>query len=224
MEDLCEQGYDIIRGRSLTIEELKAVLLKLAKLHAVSYKLGHDELQSDLVTKYQKGIFSTDDFCDHDFFAEGPKKFSKLLNSHCDLNKYAEKFESVREELMETVKKLYRAYSMNVKNVIYVLNHGDFHAKNMMFKIGTNGQFEDIIMVDFQFSVYAPSNLDITNALFMMFSPEHRLEKRDELTQYYFENFIETLKMIEFEGELPKYSDYKINELKYRHHGKQKCS
>lgn len=38
-EDLCEEGYTVIRNRGGTIEELKAAYSKLAKMQAVSYHI-----------------------------------------------------------------------------------------------------------------------------------------------------------------------------------------
>ena len=76
------------------------------------------------------------------------------------------------------------------------------------------------LQVDFQFSLYGPCNIDLTNATYLMLDSEQRLEKRMEISRFYFQNFLETLKNIRFAGELPKFSQFKMQELEYRHQGK----
>ncbi|XP_054086799.1 uncharacterized protein LOC128921894 isoform X2 [Zeugodacus cucurbitae] len=50
-EDLTEIGYEMVRGRTLTLKEIKAGYRKLAKWHAASYKLANDAMQPGWATK-----------------------------------------------------------------------------------------------------------------------------------------------------------------------------
>ena len=70
--------------------------------------------------------------------------------------------------------------------------------------------------MDFQISTFSPSNVDLLYATTMLYDAEMRLKKRHFFSHYYFESFLKTLQKIGFEGELPKYSDFKIADLKYR--------
>lgn len=218
-EDLCESGYDTVRSRFLTEDEIKAVYSKLAKLHAASYMLGHSE-NHELVTKYRDGIMSISNPMMDDMITSGIRNFIDMLSCYDDLDVYYEKVKAMEGKMAQLCKNLYRAYELNKgEGDTFVLNHGDFHMKNMMFKFNKRGQMEDLIMVDYQISCYAPSNIDLMYSQIMMLSPELRM-RRHEFLQYYFTEFIRVLKKLNYSGELPLYSEFQMSGLKYRHFSK----
>lgn len=154
------------------------------------------------------------------FMSEGIVNFMYMLSKDEELKAYLEKVKIMEPEMMQKCRNLYQAYKLNWDpNEIYVLNHGDFHMKNMMFKFNSDNLIEDLIMVDYQVSCYAPSTIDLAYSQYLIMSPEFRL-KRNEFMYYYFEEFIAMLKKIKFAGKLPTYSDFQIAGLKYRHFGK----
>ncbi|XP_061392916.1 uncharacterized protein LOC133328360 [Musca vetustissima] len=215
-EDLCELGYNTIRDRFLTDEEIKAVYRKIARLHAVSFMLGHSD-ESEMVTKYQEGFLSTSLPMVNQMISDGINNLIEMLSKHEEFALYYEKISAMKSDLDRKCKELYRSYTLN-KGVgdIFVIIHGDFHLKNMMFKFNKKNQMADLIMVDFQGSCYAPANIDLLYSQIMMMSSEMRME-RNEYMLYYFEEFLRILKKIQFKGELPLYSDFQIANLKYRH-------
>ncbi|KAM7363920.1 uncharacterized protein ACRADG_000641 [Cochliomyia hominivorax] len=213
-EDLCQAGYDILRTRYLSAEELQLIYRKVAKLHAVSYMLGQSE-DHECVTKYNEGIFCNSAVMKMDFMSKGIFNFLDLLEKHPDLHIYLEKVKALQPEIAENCKQLYNAFKLQSKD-IFVLNHGDFHLKNLMFKFNSENLAEDLIMVDYQISCFAPVNIDLIYSQYMMMQPKFRL-RRNEFMHYYFEEFLRVLKKIHFNGELPKYSDFQIANLKYRH-------
>ncbi|KAM7360985.1 uncharacterized protein ACRADG_009021 isoform 2-T2 [Cochliomyia hominivorax] len=215
-EDLCEIGYSTMRERYLSEDEIKVIYRKIAKLHAVSYILGHSE-DHEIVTKYDKGIFCNSTIMAMDMMTQGLGNFIKMLENHKEFEIYLDKIKVMQEDINENCKKLYDAYKLDkCESDIFVLNHGDFHMKNMMFKLNTSNEVEDVIMVDYQISCYAPSIIDMIYSQYMLLSPELRLRKND-LMYFYFEEFIRILKKLNYEGDLPKYSDFQITNLKYRH-------
>ncbi|XP_065354374.1 uncharacterized protein LOC135948847 [Calliphora vicina] len=215
-EDLCELGYDTLRSRSTTEDELQMIYRKVAKLHAVSFMLGQTEDHA-CVTKYDEGIFSSSAIMKMDYMSQGIFHFIDMLSKHEDLKVYEEKVKALQPEITEKCKALYNAYKLNkTQKDIFVLNHGDFHMKNLMFKFNAEQQAEDLIMVDYQICCYAPLSIDLIYSQYMMMRPEFRL-RRNEFMQYYFSEFIRVLKKINFKGELPRYSDLQIANLHYRH-------
>ncbi|KNC24661.1 hypothetical protein FF38_13554 [Lucilia cuprina] len=216
-EDLCEIGYDTLRTRYLTEEELRMIYRKVAKLHAVTFMLGQSETDHTYVTKYDEGIFCNSAIMEMDLMSGGIFKFIEMLAQHDKLKVYLEKVKAMQPEMNESCKALYNAYKLNSnQKEIFVLNHGDFHMKNLMFKFNCEQQAEDLIMVDYQICCYAPVTIDLIYSQYMMMCPEYRL-RRNEFMQYYFGEFIRVLKKINYEGELPKYSDFQIANLRYRH-------
>ncbi|XP_023293691.2 uncharacterized protein LOC111676913 [Lucilia cuprina] len=215
-EDLCEHGYDALRNRYLEEDEIKMIYRKIAKLHGVSYMLGRTA-EHECVTKYEEGIFCNSTIMAMDIMSRGIKNFIDLLRQHKEFEIYLEKINEMEPEINQNCKDLYNAYKLKKNpNDIFVLNHGDFHMKNLMFKFNDKKQIEDVIMVDYQISCYAPSNIDLTYSQYMLLSPELRL-RRNEIMHYYFEEFLSVLKKIKFQGTLPRYSDFQISSLKYRH-------
>lgn len=195
------------------------VYRKIAKLHAASYMLGKSE-DHKCVTKFQDGMFCTTAITEMDFMTQGIVSFVNALKKHKEFVKYLEKIEIMKSEMKQKCEELYKAYKLkNCNNEIMVLNHGDFHLRNMMFKLNNEQKIEDLIMVDYQLSCYAPSTIDLTYSQYLIMAPEMRL-RRNEFMHYYFEEFLRVLKKLKFEGEMPRYSDFQIAALKYRHFGK----
>ncbi|KAM7361120.1 uncharacterized protein ACRADG_009981 [Cochliomyia hominivorax] len=215
-EDLCKAGYDTVRGRYLRDEEIKVVFRKIAKLHAASYVLGHAE-DHEIVTKFEDGMFCSSIIMGMDFMSHGIVNFIEMLKKHEEFKLYLDKIEVLKSEMHNKCKDLYKAYKLKKSETdIFVLNHGDFHLKNMMFKFDADQNMEDIIMVDYQISCYAPSTIDLFYSQYLIMSPEQR-SRRNEFMHYYFEEFVRVLKKLEYKGKMPKYSDFQIAGLRYKH-------
>uniref|UniRef100_A0A1I8Q303 CHK kinase-like domain-containing protein n=1 Tax=Stomoxys calcitrans TaxID=35570 RepID=A0A1I8Q303_STOCA len=215
VEDLCTLGYDTVRGRYLNEEEIKMLYGKLAKLHAVSHMLGHSE-DHECVTELQDGykLFSLTVM--EEIWTHGIEHFLNMLSSHEEFSIYYQKVKDMKDSIRPTMVDLYRAFTLKQgKGDIFVLNHGDFHLKNLMFKFNHQQQMEDVIMVDYQLSTYAPANVDLMYSEYLLLGPEMR-SKRNEIRQYYFTEFIRILKKINYQGRLPKYSELQISALQYR--------
>lgn len=220
MEDLCEQGYEALRGRYLTETELKLVYQRIAKLHAVSYVMGLSE-EHEVVTQYQKGFFSNTGILEMEMMSTGIVNFMNMLEKHEEFHVYLEKIKQMQPDIVQSCKDLFNAYNLKNRNPkdIFVLNHGDFHLRNMMFQFNDKQEIKDLILVDYQISCYAPVTVDLTYSQYLLMSPQLRL-RRNEFMQYYFTEFIKMLKKLNFQGEFPRYSDLQISGLKYRHFSK----
>ncbi|KAM7361867.1 uncharacterized protein ACRADG_012731 [Cochliomyia hominivorax] len=218
MEDLCEAGYDTVRGRNLTEDEVKLIYKKIAKFHAVSYVLAKGE-NSQMVTKYDKGLFCNSTIIDMDLIRNGVPNFIKVLSKFTEFSLYVNKIKAMDSEILKGCIRLYKAYKVNPQqDDIYVLNHGDFHMKNLMFKRNKSEQLEDAIMVDYQMNCFAPSTLDTTYSQYLILSPELRMRK-NEFMHYYFEEFIRVLKLLKYPGKLPLYSQFQIASYRYKELG-----
>ncbi|XP_037822888.1 LOW QUALITY PROTEIN: uncharacterized protein LOC119611393 [Lucilia sericata] len=216
IEDLCEAGYNTIRGRHLTEDEIKMVYTKIAKFHAVSHLLSLGE-DHEIVTKYEKGFFSNSAIMSMDFIRNGIWNFIQMLSEHQEFSVYLEKVKLMQPHMMKSCMDLYNAYKLNKgQGDIFVLNHGDFHNKNLMFKFNKQNQLDDVIFVDYQLNCFAPSAVDTIYSQYTMLSPELRL-RRNEFMLHYFTEFIRVLKSFKYQGELPRYSDFQIAGYKYRY-------
>lgn len=95
-----------------------------------------------------------------------------------------------------------------------VLNHGDFHMRNVMYKTKADGEIEDGIMYDFQISVFASPAIDLTYAMFCFLSQDNRINRRDEFIACYHQQFVETLKLFGYLKAPPSLLDLQIEMLK----------
>ncbi|XP_011176499.1 uncharacterized protein LOC105208389 [Zeugodacus cucurbitae] len=215
LEDISEQGFEMMRNRFPTENEMKKIYRKLAKLHAVSYMMAQCEEYKN-VTQYQCGICSSDSILEYEMFKSAIHNFIKLLTSQPEVDIYAPKFQAMESEVLRKCHELFCAHRNGIKTEALVLNHGDFHLKNLMFKFDENSQMQDFIMVDFQLSVYAPPIIDLTYSKYMMCSSLMRNNYNIYLRTY-FEQFNQTLRAINYHGDYLKYCELKLSSLRHRH-------
>ncbi|XP_037947047.1 uncharacterized protein LOC119678984 [Teleopsis dalmanni] len=215
-EDLVTKGYSVLRHRLPTLEEAKLSYLKLARWHAVSYKLLHEE--PSYFDNYRYGLMSLTNMVESDFFSKGINLFIELLDRTPTLMKYKSYFESIQKDLLKDCKESFNEYRADKQNnTDYVLCHGDFHSKNMMFKNNEkSGKFEDLLLLDFQMSYVGPIVNDIIYSYYMLLTPELRLNKFDELLYYYYTNFRDTLKKIGYNGTAPKLGELRSQIVKQK--------
>lgn len=213
LEDLVLQGYELIRGRDATVQELKVTLEKLAKWHAVSFKLLKEDPKVFEHLKYD--LTRIPNFLTQDFMISGLPNFIDMLGSSDSLKKYQKYFEPLRENLIKRWTNIIREYRDNRReDSYYVVCHGDYHMKNMMFK------GNDCMLVDFQLSYVGSITNDIIYAIYMLLNPEDRRERYDELIYHYFKAFSRTLSTIGYKGKAPTLLEFRRQLFDRRVHGK----
>uniref|UniRef100_B3P6M3 GG11393 n=1 Tax=Drosophila erecta TaxID=7220 RepID=B3P6M3_DROER len=202
-EDLVAQGYTVIRDSPPSLGDLKLAFDKLAKWHAVSMKVINE--QPDFLKELKHGMWGMTTFLNDPIVTTGIPCFLKMLDKVPELTKYKPYFEKIRNNYMQQMSKVMEEYRTDPKpNRYYVLCHGDFHARNMMFKNNQEtGDFEDVMLVDFQISNTCPITIDLIYSIFMLMDSEERWDLGKEYINYYFSVLSETLRKIGFKGEMP---------------------
>ncbi|XP_060648749.1 uncharacterized protein LOC132786272 [Drosophila nasuta] len=202
LEDLVPHNYEVIRNRPATIEEIKSGMGQLAKWQAVSFKLLKD--QTGLLDKMQYDLTTMPNFLDEDIMTTGFPMFLEALKSVESLKKYVKYFEPIKDIVIPRWVKIIREYRENrQEDAYYVLCHGDFHLKNMMFR-GT-----DCMLIDFQLSYVGSIINDVLYAVYMILSAEDRRDKLDELIYHYFITFANTLEKIGYQGKKPSLVEFR---------------
>ncbi|XP_034484828.1 uncharacterized protein LOC117789802 [Drosophila innubila] len=214
-EDLVPQGYIVNRSGKPTIEEVHCAYTKLAKWHAVSLKLNKE--QPLLMEKFKHSLMELPGIDKDPMFSTGMDYFLKLLDSMPDLKEYKPYFEKIRPNYLKHCINTFKEYRENPQeDAYYVLCHGDFHIRNMMFKHNkTSGALEDCMLLDFQMSYLGPMPNDIIYSIYNLLSSEQRQNQRDEIIYFYFSTLTDTLKKINYDGEMP--SLVKFREQLFRH-------
>ncbi|XP_060649105.1 uncharacterized protein LOC132786566 [Drosophila nasuta] len=210
-EDLVPQGYSVVRKRVANLEEIKAAIAKLAKWHAVSFKLLKED--PTVFDKMKYDLTEVPNYLEQDFMKTSLPNLIKSLGKNDKLKGYLKYLEPLTETLLSRWVEIIREYRENrQEDAYYVLCHGDFHLKNMMFK-GT-----ECMLLDFQISYVGSMTNDLLYAMYLFYGPEERRDRYDELIYFYFTNLTNTLKTIGYQGKLPSLVEFRKQLFERRHH------
>ncbi|KYN14134.1 PREDICTED: uncharacterized protein LOC108766096 [Trachymyrmex cornetzi] len=156
MEDLMFLGFrmaDRLSGLDLTHTVL--ALQGLARFHAASVAVCEKEPKQK---EYSKGIFCHQHPAElQAFFIMGTKALADEIANWPEVKKYSEKI----AKLSDHVYKIAEDAVKPSEDELNVINHGDCHLNNMLFKYDSDGKPIDHIFVDFQMCVYTTPALDL---------------------------------------------------------------
>lgn len=139
-----------------------------------------------------------------DMFMMNVNPFLDEIKTWPGYEKYAEKIEKMLENHNEKGRKTFS------KSPGYnVLNHGDFHSKNMMYTNLLSPKDAEILVIDFQLCFYGTPAIDLCYAKYLCTNSD----RREELISYYYEVFSDSLKKMKFKGKIPTFEDLQ-NEIK----------
>lgn len=204
-DDLTVEQFQVVYD-PLDFETLKMIIDKIGKYHALSAVLlqnGHTQ-----VTQFEAGITSAmmDMFMP---MATHLQNISKILQTW-------EGFEKIGEKLFKIAPKLAVNFFNGDKTQndrFFVLCHGDFHIRNLMFKKSKEGELSDAIFLDFQMPVYFSPAMDLIGLLNTMGNAEVRL-RSDEVIKRYHEQLTLSLNLFGYSGKVPSVIDIQIEMLK----------
>lgn len=213
--NLAEEGYSNVRGRLANLDEAKAVFKTLAKWHAITYMRGIYGDQK--IIKFRESLLNLEGFLVKDFLSSGISNFTDKLETMDYLKTYVPNLRKVQKDLVQRCVASFNLFSQNKTEGIFALCHGDFQAKNLMFKKNDMGVLDNVLFVDFGYSFYGPLIIDVIYGLYMVLNADLRLNHRNEIVHYYAINFIEVLERYYFPKEKPKISDFFIEMLRHKH-------
>lgn len=211
-EDICPKGFSTCEEKGLSLELTKRAVSRLGQYHAASMVM--DSNQSNKLKDYNQGIFKLNLGGEGlGFMTMNLKLFIKALKTWPGYEIYVEKFENIYKNFYELGKK---NTLPNEPGIGYnVLNHGDFHAKNLMFKNIENPTEAELMVIDYQIGFYGSPAYDIYYTIYAMCEFESR-KHFDEIVSHYYESFSTNLKKMGYEKEIPSMMDLQ-DEL--RRHG-----
>uniref|UniRef100_A0A0A1WXJ5 Acyl-CoA dehydrogenase family member 10 n=1 Tax=Zeugodacus cucurbitae TaxID=28588 RepID=A0A0A1WXJ5_ZEUCU len=167
---------------------------------------------------FDKIFINTIDIANFPVLRDGIKLMKQVISEQPDLQKYLPHFERAEQFLLPKVLNLLNAPKNGKHSRIQVLNHGDFHVKNLMVQYVDN-KLNELMLLDYQVSMFGSPAIDLHYAFTMMYSPIMRLEKMDELLYYYTKNFQDTLRSVQYKGHIPTITDLRAEMCDYRHWG-----
>lgn len=221
-EDLVEKKYKAVSNWGGNWNLAKKATEKLAKIHALSYK-AHSEGNTEF-HQFSEHMYSSEVFPNIPLYRDGFNYVLEMLKSHEEFKEYIPKFEKIiAGQPLQKTRKLMRSYFNGLPANVCVLNHGDFHIKNVMFLENDLGEIEDVKLIDFQLSIFGPAVIDLIYLFYTFLDDKDRLERREEIFKFYFNIFTKTLEKSGFTGNYPKLLDFKRDFVNFKEYGKIFC-
>ncbi|XP_055640320.1 uncharacterized protein LOC129777825 [Toxorhynchites rutilus septentrionalis] len=208
-EDIKERGY-YMSYKLINLQTAELVFTKLAKWHASSVIAAEQVPKIKNLTKNFVDIGN-----DHykTIWQATIQKLSEILATWPEYEKYANVIAKFKEPIFEKLRHIFDPASSIFCNV---LNHGDCHNRNMMFKDG-DGKIEDILFYDYQLSVWGTPAIDIIYVLYNSCSCETRDDHRDQLIKLYYDEFVTTLKKLGYKDKIPSLLNLRMEILRCGH-------
>ncbi|CRK90874.1 CLUMA_CG004564, isoform A [Clunio marinus] len=209
MEDVCVDDFTVINYPPTDFEVSRKIIQRLAKIHAGTfYLISENKLDP---TAFSQSIFEIPSTAEM-IYGNTLEHFASILNDWKGYEKYAEKFKPLRKTYLSKVLKTYKP---NRSEFGYnVINHADFHIRNLLFKKTKDGSIEDFLFIDFQLCNYATPAIDLIYAMYHVLSEENRQTRRDEFIVSYYKQFVESLKAFGYMKSPPSLTDLHIELLK----------
>lgn len=210
-EDITKHGYEM-KTKQLDYEESKVVFAKLARWHAASMFLVDTLPAMKTLTKGVYTLFEeTKEFLQ--MWQSNIETLATMVTEMPGLEQYSDRIRNVKTKIFKRASAI---YTYDDSSLVHVLNHGDCHFKNMMFK-RTEGKLDDIMLLDFQLSVWGTPAVDLIYAMYNSVSIPTKEAHRDELISFYHAELVECLRKFGYLRRVPTLLDLHTEILKCGH-------
>lgn len=203
-EDMSLEKYYVSdRLAQLDVEQTKLVLKKLAAFHAAGALLNERE-PGIFGEKYDRCFFNRYTRSYEPIMRNMVNALAKSLDNDAELQqRYGEKLKGLADHIME-----YSERAMEYKEEDFVtLCHGDIWTTNVMFHDNEQGELDNVIFIDFQFSVFNSPAIDL-HYLFATSTQDNVCQA--EMVQFYHQHLVEALKKLNFKGRIPSLFDFQL--------------
>ncbi|XP_063708601.1 uncharacterized protein LOC134837176 [Culicoides brevitarsis] len=193
LEDMRETGYRMQdRKEGLSVEQIKLVLIELAKFHALNLAMKFKEPERFRLQKEQisEGIFRRE----HKHWYENyyGALTSNAIGMVCDglpeRPKYINKVKDFCKNFFEDFTNL-----LACETPLSVLCHGDCWTNNLLFSYTPTGELHRTAFIDFQLMRYGSLTLDLAYALYLSVPYQVRRTHKMDLIRFYYDNLVRQL-------------------------------
>ncbi|XP_018405008.1 PREDICTED: uncharacterized protein LOC108781530 [Cyphomyrmex costatus] len=207
IEDLATLGFRMANRLSgLDLDHSILAIRALARFHAASVALCEKEPKQK--NMYRKGMIHSENPSEmKDIFIKSTKALSNEIVNWPELKntRYSEKIGKLADHIYEIGLKATKF----CEDEFNVINHGDCHVNNMLFKYDNYGKPTDQIFVDFQLCVYTSPAFDLLYFLNSSISFDVFENKRDFLLNEYLSTLSTTMKQLNCKTQPPTMKDLK---------------
>lgn len=209
-EDISPKGFSTCDETGLSLELAKISVNRLGQYHAASMVI---DSKNNKIKEYNQGLFNLNIGGEGlGFMTLNIQQFIEALKTWPGYEIYVEKFEKFLKNFHEMGRK---KTLPNEPGVGYnVLNHGDFHAKNLMFKNIENPSSAELMLIDYQIGFYGSPAYDVYYSIYAMVEFEARVHF-DEIVSHYYESFSKSLKNMDYKERIPSFADLQDELLRF---------
>ncbi|XP_043662320.1 uncharacterized protein LOC122626213 [Drosophila teissieri] len=204
-EDLAEKGF-VMASRELGLNEehCQLVMERLAEFHATSMALA--VLDPHLFDAYGDGMLSPrglakDDGLLMQFFSGNGKELHHLVSTWPGYEGIAAKIGKYMQNQRANLERSQAPQEREVK----VLNHGDLWVNNMLFKYDAAQRPQDLILIDFQLSVWGSPGIDLNYFFYTSLTLDVLRHRRTQLLRTYHARLAKTLLDLDMGVPVPSY-------------------
>ncbi|XP_053697334.1 uncharacterized protein LOC128744380 isoform X2 [Sabethes cyaneus] len=202
LEDLFPSGW-FEKEQILEFENVQPVIQSIARFHAASWILNETltNISNPIMEKNISGLGQL--FC---------TLFNLFIDSVSSWEEYRSlgaKLRTLKDQFVHRMKQIYRPSS--VSTAYNVLNHGDFHARNLLHKIETldNGleRVQQTALIDFQLCHWGSPAIDLLYLLDLIIDRDLKHSRRDRIIREYHDSFVHYLERLGHRGWTPSLRD-----------------
>ncbi|XP_016963881.1 uncharacterized protein LOC108033786 [Drosophila biarmipes] len=203
-EDLGQLGFVMAsREKGLDEDHCQLVMERLAEFHATSMALA--VLDPHIFDAYTDGMLSPKGL-DNDgllmrFFSGNGKELHRLVSSWPGFERIAAKIGKYMENQRANLERSQAPLEKEIK----VLNHGDLWVNNMLFKYDAAKRPQDLILIDFQLSVWGSPGIDLNYFFYTSLTLDVLRHRRPQLLRCYHDRLAKTLLDLDLGVPVPSY-------------------
>lgn len=151
------------------------------------------------------------------FYSTSLAAMTDLISTWPNFSHIAKKLRTLQSNLMENGKKAFDARPHQFNTLI----HGDIWMNNIMFRYNSaNKQPENTMLVDFQFCCWSSPTIDLHYFMNTSMEEDLRLQRQDELVQYYHSVLVEALRKFNYHQRIPTLQELHIDFVTTMFYGK----
>ncbi|KAH8283642.1 hypothetical protein KR018_010328 [Drosophila ironensis] len=204
-EDLGQLGY-VMASRELGLDEehCRLVMQRLAEFHATSMVLA--TMDPHIVEAYGDGMLSPNGLAKNDgllmsFFSGNGQELFELVSTWPGYERIAHKIGKYLQNQRANLEHSQAPQEREIK----VINHGDLWVNNMLFKYDAKQRPQDLMLIDFQLSVWGSPGIDLNYFFYTSLNLDVLRHKRPELLRVYHTRLEETLLNLDAGVPVPSY-------------------
>lgn len=143
----------------------------------------------------------------------------EVVSDWSDFDKYTEKLKKLRPKLMRKCIE----HAKPLPHHFNTLIHGDLWTNNIMFSYNQDGQskeLQNVALIDFQYTSWASVTLDLHYFFNTSLEENLRLNRQEELVQFYHKRLSSTLHALGYKKHIPGLNELQVEFLEKAFYGK----